>query len=116
MPTMNSAMTTTMPTGCIAIMASTITTPSCGMYVSDGTTPGMIPGMDGMAPITVSAGVHGTAGDGAGDTITPDGAMDGVLDGTTAGNPLLIVPIALAAAHWPTVAIVQVQAWRADRM
>ena len=77
------------------------------MCASDGTTPGTIPGIDGMGPITVSAGVHGTAGAGAGVIITPDGAMAGDPAGTTDGCPLPIGPIGRAEARSPIVATVQ---------
>ena len=51
----------------------------------DGTTPGMIPGTDGMVPIIATAMQAGTTGAGAGTT-TAHGTTDGIIRTTTAAT------------------------------
>ena len=51
-----------------------------GIIVTDGTIPGMIPGTDGMLPITVMAIIAGTTGVGVGTIITPGFTLVIIMD------------------------------------
>lgn len=84
--TSHTMMTITSRPACRAITGSIITIPSCGISVTDGTTPGMIPGMVGTVPITDMVGTAGAIGDGVMAIATWDGTMVGDPDGTMVGR------------------------------
>ena len=102
-------MTITSRPACRAITGSIITIPSCGISVTDGTTPGMIPGMVGTVPITDMVGTAGAIGDGVMAIATWDGTMVGDPDGTMVGrlqhHPVHIV---LAEVRWLMADVVPV--------
>ena len=110
MPWTSHTMTTiTSRPACRAITGSIITIPSCGISVTDGTTPGMIPGMVGTVPITDMVGTAGAIGDGVMAIATWDGTMVGDPDGTMVGrlqhHPVHIV---LAEVRWLMADVVPV--------
>lgn len=71
-------MTIIIPPDFIGLEVVTFMIPSCGTSVTDGTTLGMILGMDGICPIVIMATIAGLTGDGAG-IIIQDGIADGVI-------------------------------------